>query len=476
MTDLLFGLFNDIVPTTTARIDIVKGAFRLDASYYSTRSRDAASAIATSGLHIASLRTLAEVSCSSVRERTFVDPGQGYPLLTGGDLDTTSDDDLRYVSRVYTRHYEEERLLKGDILLSSAGTVGKCDLVWDNHEGRLASQDIIRVRAKEGTASSGYLFAFLSGPIGNNLLRSQSAGSVIVRLYSERVDQLEIPRLAADAESIIAEKVYSSFEARAESHRLLKSAANLAVTLSELPGLPQVSNSDPDSVWVTDSEITAPDNEFRLQGNSYNPVVRIALDNLRSCGRLLSRVNDVAQEIRMSPLFVRNYVEKEKGVRYIAGKQLSQVRPDFKYISRTETEDLDIHLLHVGWTLVTCAGSVGKIGFVSPVLDGAAAQDVMRVVPDHQKIDGGYLNAWLRSEYGQAQLNGYVYGSVIDRISPEHVGKVLIPQLSSEDQKVVGSEVRAAYELKEKALGLETDAQDMLLRAINGSVSQGHSA
>src|SRR5437867_187736 len=126
MTDSVLDIFSDVSITTTPRVDLLKGAFRLDASFYSARSRDAVEAIAASGLRVDPVNSIADVFCSNVRERTFVSPSNGYPMLTGSDLDTTTDDDLRYVSKAFTRNYESERLCRGDVLLSSAGTVGKC--------------------------------------------------------------------------------------------------------------------------------------------------------------------------------------------------------------------------------------------------------------------------------------------------------------------------------------------------------------
>src|SRR4029077_18902290 len=103
-------IFGDVSARKVPRADLLTGSFRLDASFYSERSRDVAQTIMASGLRADALGSVAEVFCSNVRERTFAHPSDGYALLTGSDLDTTTDDDLRYVSKVFTRTYEIEKL------------------------------------------------------------------------------------------------------------------------------------------------------------------------------------------------------------------------------------------------------------------------------------------------------------------------------------------------------------------------------
>lgn len=455
---------------------VSNGSFRLDAGFYSTDSLDAQGILSQSGASIERLESLADVHCSGVRGRAFVDRTAGLPLLTGSTLDVTSDDDLKHVSKVLTRNIESELLRSGDILISSAGTVGKADFVHRNHEGRLASQDVIRIRPKLGAPPAGYFYAFITSQIAQRLIVNQPAGSVIVRIYEENVGALAVPRLEQSTEADIARLITASFDARAEARSLLASADADVHTYNVLPRLPERRLSrhsiedEPVVVMPSSRDLQSQGDarsEYRLEAHFYNPTAQMATANIRECGVEVKTVLDVTTEIRMSPLFVRKYVDKEHGVPYIAGKQISQIRPDFKYISRNATEDLDEHILHDGWTLVTCAGSVGKVGYVSGALIGAAAQDVMRVIPDEAKVDGGYLNAWLRSEYGRVLIARCRYGSVIDRVSPHHIGSVLIPLPLARKQRAIGDKVREAYAKRTEAIRLEDEARTILTNELS---------
>ena len=295
---------------------------------------------------------------------------------------------------------------------------------------------------------------------------NHAAGSVIIRVYPEQVGNIEIPRLGASREQEIDRLILESFEHRHRSKCLIREAVTLLREANQLPNLPRRLDDEPDYFTIPSAVYFHIGSEFRLTAHFQNSIAREAIRTLETTCEKLTTVGAVCKEIRMSPLFVRKYVDPGNGIPYIAGKQISQIRPDFKYISRTETENLEIHLLHRDWTLVTCAGSVGKIGFVSSVLDRVAAQDVMRVIPAAGKIDSGYLNAWLRSEYGQVQLQRYRYGSVVDRISPEHIGSVLMPQLTIKQQEQIGDCIRRAYNWRDQALQLENEAISLLVQTI----------
>lgn len=468
----LFAATKTAMPSSTV---VSHGSFRLDAAFYSADSVDAQTVLSQSGARIQRLEELADVHCSGVRGRSFVDRTFGIPLLTGSTLDVTTDDDLKHISKVLTRNIASEALQSDDILISSAGTVGKADFVHRNHEGRLASQDVIRIRPNSANPPPGYVYAFITSQIAQRLIINQPAGSVIVRVYEENLEALTVPRLAPSTEARIARLITASFDARTDAKLLLASAdveVHACNVLSRLPDQQFSRHSiedEPEIVTPTSRDLQSHDgrrSEYRLDAHFYNPMAQMAIANIRKCGSEVKTVVDVTRGIRMSPLFVRKYVAKEHGVPYIAGKQISQIRPEFKYISRNATEDLDDHILHEGWTLVTCAGSVGKVGYVSGALIGAAAQDVMRVIPDEMKVDGGYLNAWLASEYGRVLVVRCRYGSVVDRVSPQHVGSVLIPLPSAKEQRAIGGKVREAYEKRAEAIRLEDEAQVILMKEL----------
>lgn len=477
MSSALLEQFAGLTISTPRITEIRNGALRLDASFYSSDRKEAEAFLSQSALRKDALSALAEIHCSSIRERSFVDSQHGIPFLTGSDLDTVSDDDLKHVSKILTRNIDVETLKQRDILLSSAGSVGKYDFVWLNHEGRLASQDIIRVRPKQDAVDPGFLYAFITSQFAQQMILNRPAGSVIVRIYTEHLEEIPVPRFEPAVEKTIGSAIRDSFKARAESRQLLQDIEHLVYEVNSLPVLDEKEreHSDPEkeveSAFVTSVEVMQPNgegSEYRLEANYYNPWGRLVLRNLKKCNATLRTVGVLTERVFMCNRFTRTYVDKEYGKPFLSGKNIIQVRPtDLKYISVSETEQLDELELDPGWILITRSGTIGRTCHVWKNFEKwCATEDILRIVPSQKKMDGGYLYAYLSSRYGYEQIHKLRHGSVIDHITSDQVQQVLVPVPSTKQQNLIGVKVRAAYEKRAEAIRLEDQAQEILMKAL----------
>ena len=53
------------------------------------------------------------------------------------------------------------------------------------------------------------------------------------------------------------------------------------------------------------------------------------------------------------------------------------------------------------WSLITRSGSIGRMAYTRPDMDGmACSEDVLRVIPNPDRILPGYLHAFLSSKFG----------------------------------------------------------------------------
>lgn len=477
MSNAILDLFAKTRTATPWSTTVSQGSFRLDAAFYSADSVDAQAILVQSGARLQRLEDLADVHCSGVRERAFVDRAFGVPLLTGSTLDVTTDDDLKHVSRVLTRNIASEALQTNDILISSAGTVGKADFVHRNHEGRLASQDVIRIRPRSADPPPGYIYAFLTSLIAQRLIVSQPAGSVIVRVYEENLETLAIPRLPRAVEARIASLITASFEARADARSLLSSADVEFLSSSRLPRLPDERHfrhsigDEPALVTPTSLDVQSGDrvdSEYRLDARFYNSTAQRAIANIKKCRSDVKTVAELSRQVLMGPRFKRNYVQAAHGVPFLSGKNIVQVRPtDLNYLSKDQIADMQELRVKRGWTLITCSGTVGRTCFVwRNYEEYAASQHILRVIPDESEVDPGYLFAFLSSRYGYEQVRRFRHGSVIDEITDSQVEEVLVPRPSRKDQVAIGDKVREAYEKRAEAIRLEDDAQAILMKEL----------
>jgi len=130
-----------------------------------------------------------------------------------------------------------------------------------------------------------------------------------------------------------------------------------------------------------------------------------------------------------------------------------------RLISKVQVAKTPSLLIREGMTLITRSGSVGRTAYVRKDMDGMACQDVIRVVPDPDRIPPGYLYAYLSSKYGVPLVVSGTYGAIIQHIEPEHIANLPVPRLP----KVTESKV---HELIVRAASLRSSAAHERTRAL----------
>jgi type I restriction enzyme S subunit len=465
----LLEVFNDVDVSYASRQALQSGGFRLDAAFYSPSAIASQSLLSSSGLQLDRCGQIADIYSSNLRERTFVSSKHGIALIGGHNLDTEDDRDFKYVSKIYTPQYEVEKLLAGDVLLSSAGTIGFFDFVLDNHEGRMASQHIIRARARPGQILPGYLYAYLSSPLALSMVTNQPSGSVIVTLYTENLANFPVPRLPIVTEKRIHELILRSFSLRNECRNLQQTSRDSAIQANRLPPLPYEDDELAETFRLPAQSIFA-EVELRLEAHFHNSIARRAIASIRQSPAKKETLADITRRVFFCNRFTRTFVEAEHGIPYLAGRNIVQIRPRIEnYLSTTQTEELQAYKLQRGWILITCSGTIGRTSFVWHNFEKfVATHDLIRVLPDESKVDPGYLYAFLSSPYGYQQILRFRHGSVIDHVTPEQIQKMIVPIPAKSIQLEIGDNIRLAYEKRAEALKLEDQAQEILFREIKG--------
>ncbi|WP_316186464.1 methylation-associated defense system restriction endonuclease subunit S MAD5 [Bradyrhizobium sp. SZCCHNRI2014] len=108
--------------------------------------------------------------------------------------------------------------------------------------------------------------------------------------------------------------------------------------------------------------------------------------------------------------------------------------------------------LSPGWTLITRSGTVGRMAYARPDMDGyACSEHVLRVVPDPDKILPGYLYAYLSSKFGVPIVVGGTYGAIIQHIEPEHIANLPVPRLGKRIETAAHELVHEAAKLRDEA-------------------------
>lgn len=398
------------------------------------------------------------------------------PYMTTSELAEFENGRATHVSLTADPRLIGWEIKEGNIVVSRSGRVGEAYWVDKRLDGVLVGDSFRVVPKKEDDRF--FLYALLSSSMARDFLSGSAYGSVVDHASLDQLRRFPIPPVSSRVKKQVSEKARHALQSREEAYDLIDKAQGLLHRVNSLSPLPQSPASTLDEFSFDHSIISSNEllessgisSEFRLEAHFYNPISRAAINSIRSCPSQNKTLGELTERVFFCNRFTRTYVEAKHGIPYLAGKNIVQIRPRIEhYLSISETAELDSYKLQRGWTLITCSGTIGRTCFVwSNFEKYVATHDLIRVVPDENKIDPGYLHTFFSLPYGYEQIMRFRHGSVIDHVTPGQMEKVIVPLPSPAEQKEIGDKVRLAYEKRAEALRLEDQAQEILMRAIKG--------
>jgi len=196
--------------------------------------------------------------------------------------------------------------------------------------------------------------------------------------------------------------------------------------------LNNLSLTDKSSIsFVIDPEKISNEQHLRLDARYYKSHINNQehFSDKKKTGWKYVQIKDVVQNIFYPGRFARNYVNNEvDSIPFLGGTNISQLLLRTEKRIGINSNKIDELRVKEGWILITRSGSVGIVSTVPAAWNGYAfSEHVIRIVPDDTKLSADYLFAFLKTKYAQEIIARGVYGSVIDEITPEYIGKLEIP-------------------------------------------------
>ena len=209
----------------------------------------------------------------------------------------------------------------------------------------------------------------------------------------------------------------------------------------------------------------------RLEASAFSIEAHNAVTALRNSGLQLVPLygeNGLCREAHNAFRFKRIYVSPKQGIPFLSSSDIINLKPQIEnYLSRNHTKNIGRLLIQKWDVLISCSGTIGNIGLASDTFTGKTlSQDAIRLHADNPDT-AGYIAAFLRSRYGRPQLIQVTYGSVIVHIEPEHLKRVLIPDLLPIRRIAIGRLMCKAAELRDKANQLLDEADRLLHERLN---------
>lgn len=473
-TDLLE--LSSVSAATVASSTVGANSFRLDASaFLSADTWTSLSAARSSGKLLADIANVFTVYIQTPILQYVAPFAHSRAYLTTSELGEYQRGVPTHVSLVTDPRLIEWQITRGTIVLSRSGRVGEAYWVDKKLADALVG-DSFRVVA-QNKDDAHFLYALLASSYARDYASGATYGSVVDHASVDQVRSLPVPAVSDRSRGRISDLVQQAVLARDAAYDLLDSAEAALLRVNALGelrhhkpapfdplGQPECFAVDAKTVHVAQGD----GSEHRLDAHFYNPTAQLAIANIKNCRGEVKTVGDATERVFFCNRFTRAFVDRDHGIPYLAGKNIVQIRPtDIAYLSRSQTNDLDLYRLQKGWILMTCSGTIGRTCLVwNNFEEFVGTHDLIRIVADASKIDGGYLYAFLSCEYGKQQVLRYRHGSVIDHVTPEQVQRVLIPVPSRKHQTVIGDNVRMAYEKRAEAIRLEDEAQAILMKEL----------
>ncbi|TRU93239.1 MAG: type I restriction endonuclease subunit R [Microcystis novacekii Mn_MB_F_20050700_S1] len=209
----------------------------------------------------------------------------------------------------------------------------------------------------------------------------------------------------------------------------------------------------------------------RLEASAFSIEAHNAVTALTNSGLPLIPLygkEGLCQEAHNAFRFKRIYVDAEHGIPFLSGSEIISLRPRVEnYLSCKQTKGLDKLIIQKWDILISSYGTVGNISLATEIFAGKALSENAIRLRANDPDTAGYIAVFLRSRYGRPQLTQTSCGSVVSYIKPEHLGKVLIPNLQTIRRIEIGRLMCQAGELRDEANHLLDEADRLLHERLN---------
>lgn len=400
-----------------------------------------------------------ELFKGNIHKRVYVtSPENGLMFYSASDLFKSDLNSGRYLSKKYSPHLKELELKKEWILITRSGTLGRVALTNGDHEGKIGTDDLVRIKPTNKEVKLGYLYAYLSSKYGYGLLTQSGYGGVVKHIEPHHIENLPIPILPNSiqlrVDDLIRESVISREKSNAErklAHQIFEDNTDF-VPRKKIAGMKK-------SHDVKQNFHLRLDSSYYL--NIENPENELSKDNYnsRKLGDLVKTKMYTAQRGK------RNYVPKN-GIRFLSTTDISELNPlrVNKYLS-WKTNGLETLRVQKNWILISSSGQdiLGSAFFVDRTFENCAVnQHSIRVIIDEDIISPYYVFGYLSTSKIKEYIRSGIYGSAVLTIDENFLKYLKIPILNEDLQSKVINHIKESVDQFENACFKEKEAIELV--------------
>ncbi len=153
---------------------------------------------------------------------------------------------------------------------------------------------------------------------------------------------------------------------------------------------------------------------------------------------------------------------RDHGIPFLTSSDILKADLSYQpFISSNQVASNPLFQCPAGTSLITRSGSIGRMAYCrEEMAEMAISQDVLKVVPDTDKVPPGYLFAFLSTKYGVPLVVGGTFGSIIVHIEAGNIADLPVPRLGEAVEKKAHELVERAALARSRAVQLVRTAHD----------------
>lgn len=158
-------------------------------------------------------------------KRSYVSPDEGVVFFGGKQIKQLDPNNKKYLSlTVHGNRIKEQLTLRENmVLVTCSGTIGKTAFTPKYWDGWAANQHILRL-VFDDPIKAGYIYAYLSSPIGQTYIKRFTYGSVVDEIDDTHIRKVSVPILSNKKMREIGKLIVQSSNMKNSAYQLLKEA------------------------------------------------------------------------------------------------------------------------------------------------------------------------------------------------------------------------------------------------------------
>ena len=376
-----------------------------------------------------------------------VESEHGIPFLAATQVFDIWPTPRKWLAASKTPDLRRRFVEPGWILITCSGTVGNSIMAYSAHANLVISHDLLRVEVDELKIRS-YVYSFLRTSLGRSMMRASHYGNVIKHLDVAHLTELPIPILDHLVDET-HEKVTAVFQARDKAYILDNAAREqFAKAMKNQPDL-----ASEEGYTVPSSRLFV--GRRRMEANAHSPQSQFVAQAYEQNASATTTLGTIAR-IHLPGRFKRIF--GDTGASYLHGEQIFSINPELtKFLTPATNINFDNYLVQRGWLLMACSGQTYGINGQAILAntwhtDKVVTADIIRVIPNLEKVRSGYLQTVLsHPTLGKPLVVSQAYGTSIPHLASEDVERLPIPRLTRMLENEIADAAEQASELRMRA-------------------------